>query len=221
MARAQCADETEGFPRRIKLGFDRRVVEEYVLAFRDSRRREGGRPLPEDKVWADLVDVLAIDGATRWRYLTGNDGTGNRPLSPFDGRPERYRPGLAEVFRHIAALDIAVGDIGFPRGRVIVNRAVARALTGLRRMTTGEDRAITADEVERLRFLERWNRSHRVTSGFSAQTVRDMSASDPGGLTGEIDPSDQFISRLNQLYADWAVHFTRLLGILSYDWLRC
>jgi hypothetical protein len=221
MVRASSTDDPEPFLKRFKLAFDRRIVEEYVLTFRDSRKNENGRPMPEDRVWGELADLLGIEGTTRWRYVKGNDGTGKRPLSPFDGRVERYRPGLEEVFRYIAAVDLTTESIGFPRGRIIVSRAAARALTGLRRVTTGEDHTITAAEVERIRFLGRWNRSHLVTAGFCAETVRDMCSEDPDKLMGEIEFSEQFIRSLNRLYADWKVYYIRLLNILSYDWLRC
>jgi hypothetical protein len=220
MTKAKYVDETEAVASRIKRGLDERILEEYVLTFRDSRKDRDGCPIPEDVVWSNLTEMLCIDGTTRWRFVKGVDRTGNRPLSPFDGRPERYRPGIEEVFRYIAAVDLTLEAIQFPRGRVIVNRAMARALTGLRRITTGEDYRISEVELERLRFLERWNRLHVTRSGFSVQTVRDMFNENRENLLGDIEFSDQFIRSLNRLFADWTLHHARLLNNLPYDWLR-
>ena len=102
----------------------------------------------------------------------------------------------------------------------MVNRAMARAFSGLRRMTTGEERSISDVELERLRFLERWNRVHMTRSGFSAQTVRDMFNENRENLMGEIEFSEQFVRGLNHLFADWTIHHARLLNNLPYDWLR-
>ena len=68
MPRKQAPDESEAIPLRIRSGFADQIVKEYVLAFRDSRRHEDGRPMPEDVVWGNLVDVLGIEGTTEWRY---------------------------------------------------------------------------------------------------------------------------------------------------------
>jgi hypothetical protein len=217
MARTKSGDETEA--KNIKRAFDERIAEEYVLVFRDSRKKDGS-PLGEDRVWDELADVIGVSDITRWRFATGVDGKGTRPLSLFDGRAERYRPGLDEVFRYIAATDLTVDAIGFPRGRIIVNRAMARALAGIRRIATDEDRTMTAVEVERLRFLGRWILRHMPRSGFSAETVREMLSEDTNRLMGDIDFSDQFILGLNRLYADWNPHRVKLLELVSYHWLR-
>jgi hypothetical protein len=220
MNKGDYSDAFEAASEKFRRGFDKRLLEEYVLTFRDSRRDEQGGSVPEDRIWTEVADFLCMVGATRWRYAKGVDHTGNRPSSSFDGRPERYRPGIEEVFRYIAAVDITVESVRFPRGRIIVNRAVARALTGVRRIMTGEDHPITDVEVERLRFLERWHHRHKTKSGFSAETVRDMCNANGEQLMGQPELSDTFIRSLNRLFADWAPHHVRLLQFLPYDWVR-
>jgi hypothetical protein len=217
---AKNPDESESVPRKTKHGFDERILEEYVLAFLDSRKHEDGRPIPEDTVWTELADRLCIEGATRWRFVKGVDHTGKRPLSAFDGQAQRYRPGVEEVCRYIAAVDLTLEAIQFPRGRIIADRAMAWGLTRIRRMMTGEDDAITVVELERLRFLERWHRSHVTRSGFSDKTVHDMRNENREKLMGDIASSDQFIQSLNRLFALWSPIHVRLLGQLPYDWLR-
>lgn len=222
MANAKHPDETESLA--IRRGFDQRLITEYLLVFIRSHSGNDGHVVDEDSVWDKLVKTLDIQGTTGWRIVSGVDKSGKMPLSPFDGLPERRRPSLDEVFRYVAALNLAIESIGFPPGRIIVNRAMARALTGFRRKNTGEERRITDIEVERLRYLRHWRYAHRTGSArivprFTLETVRDMCLANTDKAMGSLEMSPAFVESLTRLFFDWNVTMTEFYTHVSYPWV--
>jgi hypothetical protein len=213
-------DAGEAFGAKTKEGFDRQLIKEYVANFKRSRRGPDGNPIPVHQIWIDLADKLRLSYDAKRRYVKGLDKHGNRPVSLLDGQTERYEPGFEEIFRYIAALDLIVDF--FPRGRVITNQAVARALTGIRKHTQAyHGSPISAVEVERLRFLRLWKYNHKSGRTFPPTVITDMYNSLVRDLMEPIEKTDRFLEGLNRLFADWDFAMTELLGIVSYDWLRC
>jgi hypothetical protein len=213
--------------KKTKDSFDEEIIKGYLAEFKKTQWSREGRPMPDYVIWGALIQMLRIAGTNKDRYLKGRDKYYKMPMSLFDGQLERKDPPLDPVFRYIAACDIKVNF--FPRGRVMVNRAVAKALNYIRRHTDGyTGNPLTPSEVERLRFLRRWKyecweREHRFTPGFSTETIRDIYSSDFHDLMDVIKPiesPDRFLEGLNRLYDDWNVAMDELLRNLSYDWLR-
>jgi hypothetical protein len=222
MAAKQESCETKAAESNTKKGFDRQILKEYVNVFKGSQKRPDGNRKPEYEIWEDLCQQLGLSEAAQRRYLKGVDKVGAKPVSLLDGQVEGYEPGLDEVFRYIAARDQFVE---FPRGRVIVNRVVVRALRGIRKAYTGQIHHLAPLEVERLRFLRHWNYLDRnylrvARSGFSVEVVRAMGDSEFCDLMGPLEQSDRFVAALNRLWNDWNVAMTELINQLSYDWLR-
>jgi hypothetical protein len=194
---------------------NRQIIREYVTEFKMTRTNRDGSRIKDHLLWSDLAQTLGLSYAARRRYAMGVDKYGKRPESALDGQEDRYEPGFEEVFRYIAALDLAVT---FPRGRVIVNRAVARVLSGIRRVHSGEVHPLTATEVERLRFLRNWVAAQRSSPGISMVTVQEMEESEFFDLMGPIRFSESFLEGLKRLYADWNVFYDELRAF-TYPWI--
>jgi hypothetical protein len=201
MAVKQEPGETEAAESNTKKGFDQQIVKEYIKIFNDSQKYSDGSPKPDREIWEDLGQKLDLGELTLWRYRTG-----------------KSKPSLDYIFRYIAACDDLVQ---FPRGRRIVNRAVARALGGIRTAKDGWDGAIPTEvEVERLRFLREWTHKRTPRSGFSVETIHAMATSEFRDLMEPLEYSPEFVAGLNRIWAGWNVAMTELAGLLSYDWLR-
>jgi hypothetical protein len=186
-----------------------------VAEFKMTRTNRDGSRIQDHRLWSDLAQTLDLSYAARRRYAMGVDKYGKRPESALDGQEERYEPGFEEVFRYIAALDLAVA---FPRGRVIVNRAMARVLGGIRRVHSSEVHPLTATEVERLRFLRSWVAARRSSPGITMVTVQAMEESEFSDLMGPIRFSEPFLEGLKRLYADWNVSYDALRAF-TYPWV--
>jgi len=195
--------------------FNRQIIREYVAEFKMTRTNRGGSRMKDHLLWSDLAETLGLSYASRRRYAMGVDKVGKRPESALDGEQERYEPGFEEIFRYIAALDLAVT---FPRGRVIVNRAMARVLSGIRKVHGGEVHPLTATEVERLRFLRSRVAAQRSSPGISMVTVQEMEESEFSDLMGPIRFSEPFLEGLKRLYADWNVFYDALRAF-TYPWV--
>ena len=204
-------DTQDAFQERLKKGFDRQIVKEYIAEFKSRQLRADGTPMPDHALWADLAEQLCLSYHAARRYSKGIDKRDQRPVSLLDGQAERYEPGFEEVFRYIAAKDLLVE---FSRGRAIVNRATARALNGIRKAYPGPVSRIAPHEVERLCFLREWK------GPFSIKTAEAMRQSPFHDLMGQVDCNDAFVNELGDLFREWNLFYSDFAEALPYPWVK-
>ena len=216
MAQKNEQDKEDLFKENLKKGFDKQILKEYVTDFTKSQKRADGTLVPPHMIWDDLAKQLCSSYHAARRYALGVDKHGEKPVSPLDGLIERYEPGFEEVFRYIAARDLIVE---FSRGRVIINRATARALIGIRKAHTGQLYRLHPHEVERLRLPPPVEAQNIPRPRFSIQTVQAMRSPELCDLVGPIDSSDHSVEELNRLFDEWNAFYDDFVYAVEYPWV--
>jgi hypothetical protein len=200
----------------VKAAFDDQIIKEYLTEFKQSRRDADGKPMVEDAIWMDMAKTLGLSDDTLHRHMMGWKKDRN-PISPFDGQEDRNPPPLETVFRYIAAID---DSVEFPRGREIVNRALATALRRIRYSRTGENLPLTSAEVERLRFLRQWKVDDIPRPAISTITVKDMRRCYKfRSLMEPIRRDKEFVEGLKLLQRRWSVLFLVFVQLTNYAWV--
>ena len=82
-------NEDEKRVKKITDNFDEQIIKEYLAEFRNTQWSKDGQRTTGDRIWSDLVNTLGITGTNVKRYIEGLGKDMKRPVSPYDGQPER------------------------------------------------------------------------------------------------------------------------------------
>jgi hypothetical protein len=173
----------------------------------------------------DIAEKIALRGDQINRTVKGlkktKDDNGNYvftiPNNAFDGQKQLNNVPMDNVLLYTAAVDLTVN---LPRGRLIVNKAIADILPRLRRQCTRDDKTLTVAEVEQLRFMRCWYGDKLPPPPLTVAIIEQMKSCEEATLMEPIGQGKAFVVKLGSLMAEWNIYFNTLVRLVDYKWFK-